>query len=518
MNNNQQNRTNHARRRPEEIKNVQNRAPVNRSSVDVQNSRTSQQRARAEGNTKPQDPRNYSEPRPTKSAQAQRPTQDYKFSAGKSHRPAQNAKPAQHVTALSAVDEKRLARRENRALKEYRKEEAWQNEVVRVRGGIDVFMLAIILILLALGSITVFSASYPRAIAADVGSAYYIKKQLGYLAVGFVAMFAAAVLPVKWYRKWAPPLAYAGSAVLLIAVLFVGKSVGEATRWIKIGSFTIQPSELMKVALILMVAWFIERREAEMNDLGRGFKSYLSNTFYPLVVVGVASGLVLIGNHLSGAVIVAGIGIFMLAVGGSKNLWLWGTVIPVGLLGFVTYLQLNPYALKRFTSFTDDNADVLSDVWQTTQSVYAIGSGGLFGKGFGQSQQKYGFLGNAHTDFIFSVWCEELGFIGAIALILLFLLFIWRGYIIALRAPDKFMMLTAFGITTHIGIQAFLNMAVASDLIFNTGVTLPFFSYGGSALMVLMGEVGILLCISRQYYRKKADIEREEMLKKAGLM
>ncbi|MBE6617055.1 MAG: cell division protein FtsW [Ruminococcaceae bacterium] len=507
MNNNQPNRTSHARRRPDER--------VGKQAGATQN----EHRTRG---TQPVADRKVNErPRRVEGAKANPPKktgQDYKFSAGKTRRPPQNAKAAQHVTDMSTVEDKRMARRESRALKEYRREEAWQNEVVRVRGGIDVFMLAIILILLALGSITVFSASYPRAIAANVGSGYYIKKQIGYLIGGFAAMFLAAIIPMKAYRKWAPPLAYALSAALLIAVLFVGKSVGEATRWIKIGSFTIQPSELMKVALVLMLAWFIERHEHKMSDLDRGLKSYWHNTFYPLLVVGIASGLVLIGNHLSGAVIVAGIGIFMLAVGGSRNLWLWGTVIPVGLSAFIVYLQLNPYALKRFTSFTDENADVLSDVWQTTQSVYAIGSGGLFGKGFGQSQQKYGFLGNAHTDFIFSVWCEELGFIGAVALVLLFLLFIWRGYVIALRAPDKFMMLTAFGITTHIGIQAFLNMAVASDMIFNTGVTLPFFSYGGSALIVLMGEVGILLSISRQYYRKKTDIEHEEMLKKAGLM
>ena len=454
---------------------------------------------------------------PAKENPPKKSGQDYKFSAGKTRRPSQNVKAAQHVTAVSSIDEKRLARRESRALREYRKEEAWQNEVVRVRGGIDVFMLAIILILLALGSITVFSASYPRAIAADVGSGFYIKKQLGYLGVGFVIMAVAAWFPIRLYRNWAPHLFYFGSAVILVVVPFIGESVGEATRWIQVGPVRVQPSELMKVGVILMVAWFVEKTEDKMNDLGRGFKSYLSNTFYPLLFVGIASALVLAGKHLSGAAIIAGIGVLMLAVGGSKNLWLWGSVAPVGIGAFLLYLSQNPYAFKRFNTFNDENADILSDVWQTTQSVYAIGSGGLFGKGFGQSQQKYGFLGNAHTDFIFSVWCEELGFVGAVALILLFLLFIWRGYVIALRAPDKFMMLTAFGITTHIGIQAFLNMAVASDMIFNTGVTLPFFSYGGSVLMVLMGEVGILLCISRQYYRKKSDIEHEEMLKKAGL-
>lgn len=503
MNNQSDNRTSHAHRRPAEVNNIQpmrtGHSTTNRASQPKANANTNQRKPATANNG------------------TTRQTQDYKFSAGKSRKPQQNAKAAQHVTAVSAVDEKRLARQEARALKAYRKEEAWQNEVVRVRGGIDIFMLAIILILLALGSITVFSASYPRAIAADVESSFYIKKQLGYLGVGFVAMFLAAILPIKVYRKWAPILAYAGAVILLIAVLFVGDSVGEATRWIEIGSIRFQPSEIMKVALVLMIAWYVDKYEARMKDTGPGLYGFKWNIFYPCLILGIACVLVLLGKHLSGTIIVGCIGFFMLIVAGCRLSWLLCTVLPIGVLAIGGFLALNPYALKRITSFTDENADILSDLWQTTQSVYAIGSGGLFGKGFGQSQQKYGFLGNAHTDFIFSVWCEELGFIGAVALILLFLLFIWRGYVIALRAPDKFMMLTAFGITTHVGIQAFLNMCVASDIIMNTGVTLPFFSYGGSALMVLMGEVGILLCISRQYYRKKSDIEHEEMLKKAGL-
>jgi cell division protein FtsW len=187
------------------------------------------------------------------------------------------------------------------------------------------------------------------------------------------------------------------------------------------------------------------------------------------------------------------------------------------MLKLCLFLALNPYALKRITTFTDENADTLSDLYQTTQSIYAIGSGGLFGVGIGQSRQKYGFLTQSHTDCIFSIWCEETGFIGALLLIALFLLFIWRGYVIAIKAPDTFCMLTAFGITTHVGLQAFLNMCVASDIIMNTGITLPFFSYGGSSLVVLMFEMGILLSISRQYYRKKSDIERDEMLREAGL-
>lgn len=498
MNNNPQNRTTHAKRRPESQVNNQTQQKHSRP-VQNHHQTSAQPSALKQRNN------------------VSRSDENYRFSAGNTARNARGRTPVQQVTSLTPADERRIARRENRELREYRKEEVWQKEVVRVRGGIDVFMLAIILILLALGSITVFSASYPRAVAENVGSGYYIVKQLKYLLIGFAVMAVAILLPVKWYKNWAPIFAYIVSCVLLVAVLFMGKSVGEAVRWIKVGSFSIQPSELMKVSLVLMIAWYIDKYEKRIKDIDHGLQSYKWNVLYPCIILGFACVLVLIGKHLSGTIIVGCIGFFMLIVAGCKLSWLLWTVLPVGAAAIGGFLALNPYALKRITTFTDENADILSDLWQTTQSVYAIGSGGLFGKGFGQSQQKYGFLGNAHTDFIFSIWCEELGFIGAVALILLFLLFIWRGYVISLRSPDKFTMLTAFGITTHVGIQVFLNMCVASDIIMNTGVTLPFFSYGGSALIVLMGEMGILLSISRRYYRKKSDIEREEMLKKAGL-
>lgn len=503
MNNDPRNRTTHARRRPEAVVNdnsgeLRGRPSVDQASRSRQVSRSGQ----------------HHDQRKTTQ---RRPDSEYKFSAGNSRRPTPGATASRHVTTLTPADERRLARRENRAIREYRREEEWQKEVVRVRGGIDVFMLAIILIMLALGSITVFSASYPRAISEDVSSSYYIANQAKFLVIGFVVMIIAIIIPIKWYKNWAPIPAYVVSAILLVAVLFIGRSVGEAVRWIKIGPFNLQPSELMKISLVLMIAWYAEKYEKQMKDLDRGKTSYKWNILYPCIILGIACVLVLIGRHLSGTIIVGCIGFFMLILAGCKLSWLLFTVLPVAAVALGGFLALNPYALKRITTFTDDNADVLDELYQTTQSIYAIGSGGLFGKGFGQSQQKYGYLGNAHTDFIFSVWCEELGFIGAVALILLFLLFIWRGYVIALRSPDKFTMLTAFGITTHVGIQAFLNMCVASDIIMNTGVTLPFFSYGGSALIVLMGEMGILLSISRQYYRKKSDIEREELLKKAGM-
>ncbi|MGN1409279.1 MAG: FtsW/RodA/SpoVE family cell cycle protein [Eubacteriales bacterium] len=448
-----------------------------------------------------------------------RSDKNYTFRAGEAKK-VQNMTAQRRITSLTPAEQKKLQRREKRERNELEKERKWQEEVVRIRGGIDVFMLVIILILLALGTITVFSASYPLAISEDENSNFYILKQIKFLLIGGAAMaIEILIIPVKFYKsKFVVFTAYFVSMALLIYTFFKGNAEGEAVRWITIpGLFNLQPSELMKISLVLMLAWYADRYEKQMKELKLGFTSYKYNIIYPCLILGGACIFVLIGKHLSGTIIIGVIGFFMMIVAGCRILWLLETVIPIGGAVIGLFLAMNPYALKRITTFTDENADILSDFYQTTQSLYAIGSGGLFGVGLGQSRQKYSYLTQAHTDFIFSIWCEEWGFVGAVLLIVLFILFVWRGYVIALRAPDKFTMLTAFGITTHVGLQAFLNMCVASDLIMNTGITLPFFSYGGSSLVVLMMEMGILLSISRQYYRKKSDIEREEMMRQLGM-
>lgn len=441
------------------------------------------------------------------------------FYAGEARRrPGMTAQ--RRITALTPAEKKKLMKKELKEVEEREREKQWQNEVVRVRGKIDVFLLVIILILLALGSITVFSASYPLAITEGRSSDYYIKRQLFFVAAGLVCMAIEILfIPPEFYKnKFIVFAAYFGSIVLLIYTFFKGNAEGEAVRWVSIGGLVnIQPSELMKVSLVLMLSWYADRYKKQMKELNLGFQSYLYNVGIPLIILAGGAFFVLIGKHLSGTIIIGAIAVFMMIIAGCNLKWLFGTLVPGGGAVIAIFLATNPYALKRITTFTDENADVLSDLYQTTQSLYAIGSGGLFGVGLGESRQKYSYLTQAHTDFIFSIWCEEWGFIGAVALIALFLLLIWRGYLIAMRAPDRFTMLTAFGITTHVGLQAFLNMCVASDLIMNTGITLPFFSYGGSSLIVLMVEMGILLTISRQYYRKKSDIEREKMMKQLGM-
>ena len=474
---------------------------------------------------------NPGQQRPSDGQRRQNPTSSgvgYNFRSGvprNSGAYGRQMTPQRSVTALTErekVEPKQtsltsLRKAENKRQLEERKEREWQKDIVRVKGKIDYVLLGIIIVLLVLGTVAVFSASYPFAIQRMGSGTYFIMQQLKFLLLGTAAMVGMIFLPIKFYKKWAPIVAYIISAGCLVVVLFTGNKVGEAQRWLDLGFFSVQPSELMKISLVLILAWYADKYETKMKELDFGWLSFRWNTLYPFLILGFACFLVLIGKHLSGTIIVGMIGFFVLIVAGCKKLWLAASCASVGIPAVVLFLIRNPYAWRRITTFADENADKLDELYQTTQSLYAIGNGGLAGVGLGESIQKHGYLDASHTDFIFSVWCEETGFIGAVVLILLFILFVWRGYTVAIKAPDRFTMLTAFGITTHVGIQAFLNMMVSSDIIMNTGIPLPFFSYGGSSLVVLMFEMGILLSISRQSYKKKKDLEREEMLRRAGM-
>lgn len=472
MNNENQNRSGHARRRPEQItKKSANAQSANRYSAGT--SRAVVQHGDTQG----------------KRGSA--------LPVSKDDRKKQKAIEKQRKRIVGARKKERI-------------EAEWQKDIVRVRGGVDGAMLAIILILLALGSICVFSASYPEAVRKTGDGMTYIRSQIVNVILGLIVMTFVACVPMQMYRSWLPLFVYGLAAVLLIVVLFYGTVVGVTKRWIPIGPINVQPSEIMKVGMILTLAWYFDKYDKQVNDISVPTKvQYRWNTLYPLAILGVSCFLVLMGKHLSGTIIIGFIGLLMLIVGGCKIGWLLKTGLPIAIPAGIVYLITNPYALKRFTTFTDENADKLDELYQTTQSIYAIGSGGLFGVGLGESRQKFSYLSAAHTDFIFAIWCEEWGFIGAVTLIVLFLLFMWRGYVIALRAPDKFTMLTAFGITTHVGVQAFFNMCVVTDIFPNTGITLPFFSYGGSSLIVVLFEMGMLLAISRQYYRKKSELRKK---------
>ncbi len=387
-------------------------------------------------------------------------------------------------------------------LSEYKKEK----EIVRIRTGIDRVMLSLIIILLALGAIMIFSASYPEALAQKGDSMHYIKRHLLFMALGTALMVGASIMPIGFYKKMAP-IAFGIALFLLLIVLIpgIGISNGEARRWLGLKGtpFTIQPSEFMKIALVLILAWYLDKyRDAVTERIDRK-KNFLYGSLIPCAFVGVACVLVLLEKHLSGTIIIGCIGLFVMFIGGVHLGWMSAIVGVGGAAAVSLFLMMNPYALQRILTFTDKNADKLDEAWQTTQGLLAIGSGGFLGVGLGASNQKHSYVSEAQNDFIFTIFCEEMGFVGAVALIALFLLFIWRGYVIAMRAPDTFSCLAVLGIISQVGIQAFLNIAVVTAVIPNTGIPLPFFSYGGTSLLILMGEMGIVLSISKHSYQKK---------------
>ncbi len=392
---------------------------------------------------------------------------------------------------------------ELRAISDEQKEQQWQSGVERVRGGVDKIMLALIILLVTLGAIMVFSASYPTGLAESGDGFKYLKKHLLFAGIGGVLMVVASFVPYRLYKRWGPIVLYGIAMTLLAAVLVIGTSEGEAKRWIYIGSFSVQPSEIMKIALVLTLAWYIDRNKDRMKE-AQGFREkFKYNVLGPFAFIVPACVMVMLEKHLSGTIILAVIGIAVMLIGGCNVKYTLISSAVLGVAAFGLFIIRNPYALKRLVTFTSEDVDILGEGWQTHQGVLAIGSGGLFGLGFGQSNQKHSYVSMAHNDFIFSIWCEELGFIGALFLIALFIAFVWRGYVIAMRAPDTFSTLLVFGAVTQVGLQAFLNMMVVCDIIPNTGISLPFISYGGSSLIMLMAEMGLILSVSRHFYRKQ---------------
>lgn len=412
------------------------------------------------------------------------------------------------VRRAADFTEKQLERRRNwiikgndqRLLTEKRRNAG----IVRTRSGVDRPMLVLMLVLLALGSIAVFSASYPAAIAEGLNAMYYVKKQLIFIVLGGIAMVVTTAIPYTFYKRIAP-LAFGLVTLLLCAVPFVGIRYQGTRRWIGIPGtdFTIQPSELMKIAVVLILAWYCDKFREKVTDRLSFKNTFFFGVVFPALFVGVACGLVIIEKHLSATAIIAAIGLSVMVIGGSHIGITLGGAAATGFAAFKIYIAKNPYAANRVNTMLDENANVLAEKWQTTQGLLAIGSGGLLGVGLGSGRLKFSYVSEAQNDFIFTIWCEETGFVGAVLVILLYLAFVWRGFKIAMHAPDTFSALVVYGLSAHVGIQAFLNILVVTDNMFNTGVSLPFFSYGGSSLVVLLAEMGIILSISKHSFQKR---------------
>ena len=375
-------------------------------------------------------------------------------------------------------------------------------DVIRLRGGIDRPMLAIVIILICFGSIMVFSSSYAFALQKYGDSYHYIKNQIFFVSAGLIAMFFAMRFDYLWLRKATVPL-FIVTLGLLFAVLVLGVAKGSAQRWIYIGGISIQPSEIMKFSLVTMLALYIAVNQDRITNYKNEKQARRYGVLFPLGIIGFACGFVALERHLSGTIILFLIGITVVFVSGAAVKWLaaaGGLVVAA----FIPVIAFTSYAQDRINAFINrDSADALGEAWQTLQGLNAIGSGGFLGVGLGNSLQKHGYVPEPQNDFIFSIVCEELGFVGAMTVVALFILFIWRGFVIALNAPDTFSTLVVIGLVAKVALQSMLNICVVTSLIPNTGIALPFFSYGGTATMMQLGEMGILLSISRYSYQQK---------------
>jgi len=357
------------------------------------------------------------------------------------------------------------------------------------RGKMDLTFLTLVVILLTIGLICLFSASYANALQIHNDAYKFIKQQFLWAVAGVVIMLVVSKVNVDILRRSAWGI-YGMALALLVIVLFMPK-ISNVNRWISLGSLTFQPSEIAKFAVIVLFAHLISANYRNMTRFTFGilFLGFL---------LGVVCALVVIEPHLSATLLIFSIGVVLMFVGGIKLRYI---IIPAvagaGLVVLAVFGRVISYANSRIEFWLDPWSAPGVQGYQTIQSLIAIGSGGLMGQGLGNSNQKQLYVPEPQNDFIFSIVCEELGFIGALCIIILFALMVWRGFVIAMRAPDKFRCLLAIGLTFCIGLQAALNIMVVTNTIPNTGIALPFFSYGGTALIITLAEMGVVLSISR---------------------
>ncbi len=367
----------------------------------------------------------------------------------------------------------------------------------------DYSLLFTIAFLIMFGLLMIYSASSYKAQLDYNGNAAYFMTRQGVIALGgFAFMILISRLDYRWYAKFYK-LAIAVSWFMMIAVSFVGRRVNGKRRWLGVGPLSFQPTELVKITIIVSVA-------ALLVKLGRDVDRPAGIARIAMVVLPLAA--IVAANNLSSGIIIAGIGFVMLFVASRKKLWYFLVVAAGGLViafapqignGLRAIHLLKPYQLSRINVWKNPEAFASEGGYQVLQGLYAIGSGGLFGKGLGESIQKLGFVPEAQNDMIFSIICEELGLFGAVALILVFMFMIYRFMVIASNAPDLFGCLLVVGVMAHIAIQVILNIAVVTNTIPNTGITLPFISYGGTSIIFLEAEMGMVLSVSNQIKLEK---------------
>ena len=402
------------------------------------------------------------------------------------------------------AQEKRLANQRRREEREKRRLEREAEGRELAKGPIDLTFLLLVCLLLGIGLIMVLSASYPSAYYTHKSHDpfFYFKRQVIWAILGLCAMTVTAKIDYHRFKALSKPVLFV--AIILLALVLVpgiGTTRNHATRWIEVGGLSLQPSEIAKFAVALYFADSISKKRDKMRTFRYGILPYG-------IILGIIALLMMKEPHLSGTVLILGTGAVMMTVGGIP-LWLVGAGLgSVGAVGglyvhkvlsdIAQYGKSELYGASRIAMWKDPFIDRQRDGYQMVQSLLSIGSGGLLGVGLGKSRQKFLYLPEEHNDFIFSIVCEELGLIGAAIIMLLFAALILRGYWIALHARDRFGALLVVGMTTFVALQVFLNIGVVTGLLPNTGISLPFFSYGGTALCIQLVEMGVILSVSRQ--------------------
>lgn len=378
-----------------------------------------------------------------------------------------------------------------------------RNSFLYAKGGFDVTFFAAVLALMTIGLVMLFSASYPYAYQKYNGDSYYFfKRQLIFAVLGVIVMIVVSKINYKWVKIIEKPLLVV-TIFLLVLVLFYHVNLEDRSedfkRWIPLGPITLQPSDIAKFSLVLTLSAYIGK-----------YRKYMQRPIYgvlfPGLIIGLFCVLIYLENHLSCTVLMFMIGITLMFCGGTRWQWFVGGLCVVGAVAFVIIKNpdvLPSYQADRIRAWTDKTFQPLGLRWQTNNSLYAIGSGGFFGVGLGNSKQKYLYVSEPQNDFIFSIVCEELGFLGAIVILALFALLFWRGIKIAQRCDDKYAALVVIGIVSQVAIQTLFNVLVVTDTFPNTGIALPFFSYGGTALLMLCFEMGVVLSVSRKVNTKK---------------
>ena len=365
-------------------------------------------------------------------------------------------------------------------------------------GSIDIPFLGLTIALLTIGLIMLFSASYPYAYYYKDSSYYYFIRQILFAVAGLVAMLLMSKINYKILKAIYKPV-FVVTIALLVIVLFYHTNVQNFKRWIPLGPVTIQPSDLAKFTIILTLAVYISKYYKKMKTMKYGI-------LIPIGIIAIFCGLIYLEHHLSCTILMFFIGACLMFAGGSDwKLFAFGLAVIV-LLGFLVVsfpTLIENYAGKRIVAWLDKDYDPLNGRWQTNNSLYAIGSGGFFGVGLGNSKQKYLYVSEPQNDFIFSIVCEELGFLGAAIIIALFAALVIGGLIIASRCKDKFGSLLIIGIVAQMGLQVVLNILVVTDTLPNTGFAFPFFSYGGTAIFMLLFEIGVVLSVSRKTNQQK---------------